>query len=266
VGNTCRLLRSVIAVIAVMAWAFCAALVTPAAAQDHVYSAEQIQSGYRLYTAQCQLCHGPNGDGITGINLARQQFHHVVSDDDIRKMITTGNPQGMPPFSFKPDELDALVAFVRSGLDHGGVTFQLGDAVRGKAVYASAGCSTCHRIGGDGALVAPDLSDIGFIRRPSQIFTSLTDPGKATMPINRAVTIVTKDGRTIHGRRLDEDTFLVQLIDSEEKIRSIDKADIRSYDIGAKSDMPSFAGQLNPTALADLLGYLVTLKSEGDRN
>jgi putative heme-binding domain-containing protein len=245
-----------------MAWVLCAALAAPAAAQDHVYSAEQIQGGYRLYTAQCQLCHGPNGDGIAGINLARQQFHTVKSDDDIRKMITTGNPQGMPPFTFKPEELDELVAFVRSGLDQGGVSFRLGDAAHGKAIYATAGCATCHRIEGDGALTGPDLSDIGFIRRPSQIFTSLTNPGKATMPINRTVTIVTQDGRTIHGRRLDEDTFLVQLIDDHEKILSINKADIRRYDIGVKSDMPSFVAQLNDDSLADLLAYLVSLKDQ----
>lgn len=249
-------------ILAGMALAVCAAFATPAAAQDHVYSAEQIQAGYRLYTGQCQLCHGANGDGIAGINLARQQFHHVVSDDDIRKMVTTGNPQGMPPFAFKPDELDALVAFVRSGMDQSGVSFKLGDAAHGKAIYDTAGCATCHRVGGDGALVAPDLSDIGFIRRPGQIFTSLTNPSKATMPINRTVTIVTKDGHTIHGRRLDEDTFLVQLIDSQEKIRSINKSDIRSYEVGKTSDMPSFMAQLNNDALADLLAYLVSLKGQ----
>jgi hypothetical protein len=248
--------------IAVMAFAVCAAFATPAAAQDHVYSAEQIQAGYRLYTGQCQLCHGANGDGIAGINLARQQFHTVVSDDDIRKMVTTGNPQGMPPFTFKPEELDELVAFVRSGMDQSGVSFKLGDAAKGKAIYATAGCATCHRVGGDGALVAPDLSDIGFIRRPGQIFTSLTNPSKATMPINRTVTIVTKDGNTIHGRRLDEDTFLVQLIDTQEKIRSINKSDIRSYEIGKTSDMPSFMAQLNNDSLADLLAYLVSLKGQ----
>jgi putative heme-binding domain-containing protein len=248
--------------IAVMAFSACAVFATPAAAQDHVYSAEQIQAGYRLYTGQCQLCHGANGDGIAGINLARQQFHHVVSDDDIRKMITTGNPQGMPPFIFKPDELDELVAFVRSGMDQSGVSFRLGDAAHGKAIYDTADCATCHRVGGDGALVAPDLSDIGFIRRPGQIFTSLTSPSKATMPINRTVTIVTKDGHTIHGRRFNEDTFLVQLIDAQEKIRSINKSDIRSYEIGKTSDMPSFMAQLNDDALADLLAYLVSLKGQ----
>ena len=58
----------------------------------------------------------------------------------------------------------------------------------------------------------------------------------------------------------------MQLIDNQGKILSLDKADIRRYDIGMKSDMPSFTGQLSPTALADLLSYLVSLKSGGDNN
>ena len=240
---------------------FCAA--SGARAQDHQYSAEQIQAGYRIYTGQCQLCHSATGDGIVGINLARQQFHTVVTDDDIRKMITTGNPQGMPPFALKPEELDELVAFVRSGLDQGGVSFRLGDAAHGKAIYdGKGGCAGCHRLAGVGPRTAPDLSDIGFIRRPSQIITSLTDPPKATMPINRTVTIVTNDGRTIHGRRLNEDTFSVQLIDAQEKMQSIQKSDIRQYDVGMTSDMPSFQGKLDNGELADLLAYLVSQKGQ----
>ena len=77
------------------------ALASRAAAQDHQYSAEQIQAGYRIYASQCQLCHGFNGDGIARVNLARQQFPHAVTDEDIRKVITTGNAAGMPPFALK---------------------------------------------------------------------------------------------------------------------------------------------------------------------
>jgi putative heme-binding domain-containing protein len=232
-----------------------------AAAQDHQYSAEQIQAGYRLYTGQCQLCHGANGDGIAGVNLARQQFKTVRSDDDIRRMITTGNPAGMPPFVLKPDELDELVAFVRSGLDQSGVSFQLGDAARGKVVFeGKGGCASCHRVAGVGARTAPDLTDIGFNRRPGQLLNSLTDPSKATMPINRAVTIVTKDGRTLKGRRYDEDTFSVRLIDSQERMLSVQKSDIRSYDVSMTSGMPSYQGKLAAGEMADLLAYLVSLK------
>jgi putative heme-binding domain-containing protein len=232
-------------------------------AGSSIQRADQIQAGYRLYTGQCQLCHGANGDGIASVNLARQQFHTVVTDDDIRRMIATGNPQGMPPFAFKPEELDELVAFVRSGMDQSGVSFRLGDAARGKAVYDSkGGCAACHRVAGMGSRAAPDLTDIGFLRRPGQMRTSLTDPVRATMPINRPVTIVTRDGRTIQGRRFGEDTFTVQLIDAQEKMLSIQKSDIRHYDVAMTTDMPSYQGKLNNDEMADLLAYLVSLKGQ----
>jgi putative heme-binding domain-containing protein len=235
-------------------------ITAPAFAQEHEYSADQIQAGYRLYVGQCQICHGNNGDNIAGVNLSRQQFKTVRSDDDIRRMITTGNPAGMPPFALKPEELDDLVAFVRSGLDQDGVTFRLGDAERGNAVYDNAGCVQCHRVAGQGARTAPDLTDIGFIRRPGQIMASLTNPNKATQPINRPVTIVTKDGRTIKGRRYDEDTFSLRLIDSQERVLSIQKSDISRYDVGMTSDMPSYRDKLTDGEISDLLAYLVSLK------
>ena len=235
-------------------------IATPVFAQEHEYSSDQIQAGYRLYVGQCQLCHGTNGDGIAGINLSRQQFKTVRSDDDIRRMITTGNPAGMPPFVLRPEELDDLVAFVRSGLDQGGVTFRLGDAERGKVVYDKGGCIQCHRITGQGGRTAPDLTDIGYIRRPSQIMTSLIDPNKATQPINRPISIVMKDGRTIRGRRYDEDTFSVRLIDSREQMLSLQKSDIAHYEVGMISDMPSYQNKFTDGEISDLLAYLVSLK------
>lgn len=232
----------------------------PASAQQRAYTADQVQAGYHLYAGQCQLCHGANGDGIAGINLSNQQFHTVVSDDDIRRAITTGNPLGMPPFLLKSEELDDLVAFVRSGLDQSGTSFRLGDAARGAAAYQKAGCGDCHRIAGVGARTAPDLTDIGLLRRPSQILRSLRDPDKGMMPINRPITIVTNDGRTIKGRRVDEDTFSFQLIDSQDQLLSIPKSEVRRYDISQTSDMPSYRGKLTDDDIADLLAYLVSLK------
>jgi cytochrome c oxidase cbb3-type subunit III len=248
---------------AAMAGLVCIGLTFPGHAQeDHQYSAEQIQGGYRLYAGQCQLCHGANGDGIGGTNFARQQFRFVATDADIRRMIANGSAGGgMPPFTLKDEELDGLIAFIRSGMDRSGVTFRLGDAARGKALYdGRGGCAACHRVAGRGARTAPDLTDIGFIRRPGQIFTSLTDPLKATMPINRPVVIVLKSGHTIRGRRYDEDTFSVRLIDSSETMLSIPKAGIRSYQVRMDTDMPSFRGRLSDSELGDLLAYLISLK------
>ena len=80
------------------------------------------------------------------------------------------------------------------------------------------------------------------------------------MPINRPVRIVTKDGKTITGRRLNEDTFTVQVIDDQERLLSLSKADFREYTILKTSPMPSYKDKLSAQEMADLLAYLVSLK------
>jgi putative heme-binding domain-containing protein len=233
-----------------------------AQAQNRQYSAAEIQAGERLYGMQCAICHGQNGDGINGVNLPRNQFHRASTDEDIRSTITNGvAAAGMPPFRMQPAELNGLVAFIRSGFDRSGTPFKVGDAVRGQAIYDSnGGCAACHRVNGKGARTAPDLSDIGAVRQPAAIQRSLVEPNTAMLPINRTVRIVTADGRTIRGRRINEDTFTVQLMDQQERLVSLEKSGIREYEIVKTSDMPSFAGKLTDAEIADLLAYLVSLK------
>jgi putative heme-binding domain-containing protein len=229
---------------------------------DHQYSTEDITTGSRLYAAQCTLCHGPLGDGVSGINLRQQRFRRPLSDDQLRQVVTTGVPNtGMPPFKLQPRELDGIVAFIRAGFDVSGSAVKIGDAARGRQVYDRAGCASCHRIDGVGPRVAPDLSDIGSIRQPSAIQRSLLTPSLGTMPINRPIRIVTRKGETIQGRRLNEDTVSVQIIDDKERLRSIDKADITMTEISKSSPMPSVSGKLSDTEISDLVAYLLSLKA-----
>jgi hypothetical protein len=79
-------------------------------------------------------------------------------------------------------------------------------------------------------------------------------------PINRPVRIVMKDGRTITGRRFNEDTFTVQLIDQQERLLSLDKTDIKTLDVQTTSPMPSFNGKLTTEEISDVVAYLITLK------
>jgi putative heme-binding domain-containing protein len=235
----------------------------PAVAQtaDHQYSPEDITAGSRLYAAQCTLCHGPLGDGVSGINLRQQRFRRPLSDEQLRQVVTTGVPNtGMPPFRLQPRELDGLIAFIRAGFDVTGTAVKSGDAARGRQVYDRAGCASCHRIDGVGPRSAPDLSDIGSIRQPSAIQRSLLTPTEGMMPINRPIRIVTKDGQTVRGRRLNEDTVSVQIIDDKEQLRSIAKADMKEMELGKTSPMPSVSGKLSDAEVADLVAYLLSLK------
>lgn len=236
--------------------------VAGAQTQDHTYSTADIEVGSRLYAAQCALCHGPNGDLVTGVNLRAGQFRRFLSDDDLREVITVGVPNaGMPGFAFQPAQLDGLVAFIRAGFDTEGTAVRLGNAMAGEAIFrGKGGCMACHRVDGVGPTTAPDLSDIGAIRRPSALQAALLDPTGSMLPINRPLRIETRDGRTIRGRRLNEDTYSVQLIDQAGKLVSIDKAEIEEYELATTSTMPSVAGVLTPEEISHLVAYLLSLR------
>ena len=55
------------------------------------------------------------------------------------------------------------------------------------------------------------------------------------LPTNRPVRAVLRDGTVVTGRRLNEDTFTVQLVDSNERLVSLDRAAIREYTRSARS-------------------------------
>ncbi|HAO88232.1 MAG TPA: hypothetical protein DCR00_04855, partial [Gammaproteobacteria bacterium] len=64
---------------------------------DHQYSSEAIQAGLAIYSRECALCHGPQGDLVSGINLRLGQFRTASSDEDLRQVISNGAAQGQMP-------------------------------------------------------------------------------------------------------------------------------------------------------------------------
>ena len=225
------------------------------------YAPADVAYGARLYDAQCTTCHGANGDGVGGVDLKSGKFRNGVTDQDLARIITNGVPgTGMLAFKLDPAELTGAIAFIRNmnSFDRGSV--KPGDAARGRGLFEGKGrCATCHRVNGEGPRTAPDLSDIGANRSAGSLQRSLIDPTGQMMPINRPVRIVTRDGTVINGRRLNEDTYTVQVIDERERLLSLAKADLREYTILTGSPMPSYR-TLAESELADLVAYLISLK------
>lgn len=232
--------------------------------QDHPgqYSQADIDIGARLYNAQCAQCHGPNGDQVSGVDLRRGPLRRAASDEDLAKVITNGLPgTGMPPFALQPAEMTGIIAFIRAGFDPAVRPIRIGTPSRGQTIVeGKGGCLACHRINTTGSRVAPDLTDIGAARTAEALHRTLVDPTSGMMPINRPVRVVMKDGRTLNGRRLNEDTYTVQLIDDKEQLHSITKSDMRTYTVETTSTMPSYASRLTPEELADVIAYLLTLR------
>ena len=222
-----------------------------------------IETGARLYAGQCSACHGVNGDQINGVDLRAGRFLTVRTDEDFARLLATGRPAaGMPSFAvLHTDEARAIIAYIRSGFDASTDGVTIGDARRGAALFeGKGGCTSCHRVNGRGAYTATDLSEIGTVRTPASLQRALVDPARAMIPANRAVRAVTRDGRTIRGRRLNEDAYTIQLIDEQSRLMSLVKADLRSVEIVAASSMPSYETTLTADERADVIAYLLSLK------
>jgi len=234
----------------------------PAAALPAVFTPADIAYGARLYDAQCTTCHGANGDGVGGVDLRSGKFRNGGTDQDLVRVIMNGIPgTGMQAFKLDSPEIAGIIGFLRNmnAFDRGSV--KLGDTARGRTTFEGKGsCTRCHRIGAQGSRVAPDLSDIGATRSAGSLLRSMTEPTSQMMPINRPVRAVTRDGKIINGRRLNEDTYTVQLLDDQEKLVSLTKADLREYAILTASPMPSYKDRLTESELADVVAYLLSLK------
>jgi putative heme-binding domain-containing protein len=239
---------------------------TPALAQggrDHAdYVAADIAYGANLYAKHCSQCHGATGDSVGTVDLRSGKFKNASSEQQLTNLVRSGIPgTGMPGFKFDNAELVGIVAYLRNMNTFDAAAVPVGDAARGRAVFeGKGGCRTCHRVDGRGAGMAPDLADISTIRTAADLQASILDPSSAMVPINRPVRAVTRDGRTINGRRLNEDTFTVQLMDEKGVLVSLVKADLREYTVLMQSPMPAYNGKLTSGDVADLVAYLLSLK------
>ena len=230
---------------------------------DSQYADADIAYGAQVYAARCVTCHGAQGDAIGGVDLRGGRFRNAVIDRDLERFIRAGSPAGMPAFALDSAEMAGIIAYLRNMNAVDAAAAITGDVVRGRAVYdGKGGCAACHRVGRTGSHVAPNLSDIGATRSAASLERSLLDPTSQMMPINRPVRVVTRDGTVISGRRLNEDTYGLQLMDDRERLHSLAKADLREYTIGKTSPMPSYKGTLSKGEVADLVAYLLSLKGQ----
>lgn len=235
-----------------------------AAQESHAgeYAQADVNYGMQVYGEACVACHGPDGDAVDGVNFRTGQFRSAGSDPDLMRVISAGIPDtAMPPGDYTAAELTGLVAYLRTMGDFDPSDVTVGDAASGEAIYRGKGdCASCHRIGREGARTAPDLTDVAAVRTAGSLAASLVDPTAAMLPRNRAVRAVGNDGTVYSGRRLNEDTYTVQIIDENERLVSLVKDDLGEYAVLTASPMPSYAETLTEQERADVLAFLLTLK------
>lgn len=257
------------------------ALAVPALAGDSANpfagSAKAAKAGEYEFRINCALCHGLGArGGGRGPDLTRAQKKHAQSDADLFQIINNGiagtampangtNGQGV---GMTEEEIWQIVTYIRS-VEVKAERGPSGDAAEGrKLFYGDANCSLCHMVQGNGGRVGPDLSSAGSSRTRAALIESvrfpskrlawgLTESTKEFAQQYETITAVTADGKTISGVALNEDSFTVQVMDTDENIHLLEKSTLKSFQKSRESLMPQYDDSLlSDKNLDDIIAFL----------
>lgn len=134
------------------------------------------------------------------------------------------------------------------------------DTLAGEAVFKRV-CATCHRWGGIGQQVGPDLKSLAD-KSPEQILLAILDPNREIDPRFRVVQVETVDGRIVAGIVTNESANGLQVTDSQGKPHTIPRLEIEVLRTQNRSLMPvGLEKEISPEQMRDLIGYLKSTPS-----
>lgn len=224
-----------------------------------------LAHGKQLYENQCSVCHGMTGTGGKGARLAVPKLRHAPDFESLVGVIVNGIPGTEMPANWQinPTEVVQVAGYVRT-LGQIAVVNLPGNAGRGKTIYESkGGCASCHIVRGVGTALGPELTEIGASRSADYLREAVVKPGATVPEPFRVVSATTRDGKTIRGERITEDSFTIQLRDAAGRMHSLRKSELTKFDkLPHESLMPSYESRLSAAELDDLIAYLASLRGE----
>jgi putative heme-binding domain-containing protein len=168
----------------------------------------------------------------------------------------------MPPSALGERQIWQVAAFVKT-LGRTELSSPVaGDAKRGAELYEDKGhCSQCHSVNGWGGAVGPVLDEVGARRSPEYLRRKLEEP-EGDLTVNYLqVRLVTGEGRSLVGTRVNEDSFSIQIRDLSNNFHSFWKEELTElHKEWGKSSMPSYKAILNAAEIDDIVAFLATLQ------
>ena len=221
-----------------------------------------IEQGEYVYKSRCSLCHGLDARGYRAPDLTTGQFSNGIGDAQLYRVITRGIPATeMPGINMNEDEVWALISYLRTVVVTANNANARGNAQAGEVIYSGkGGCASCHMVNGRGGRLGPDLSRIGVARSRMALAREIRSASEYFPQGYEPVTVAMRDGRQIKGIRKNEDSFSIQIMDTNEQLSTFLKKDLREVIDEKKSLMPDYGpDKLTEAELDDLLAYLRTL-------
>ena len=137
----------------------------------------------------------------------------------------------------------------------------LGDAERGREVFAAATCGECHIVAGEGAEHGPDLSTIGAKLAKKGLYESILDPSASISPTYAPYLFELANGESVVGMLVSETDDRLFVRTEGGVVTEYERAEVESVVPQSVSIMPSdLSSQMTVEELIDLVEYLTTLR------
>lgn len=241
----------------------------------YLFTLRHVKRGWSLAQRKVYFHWLRKARGFPGAHYI-PRFAHYIEQDALAHLTAKEKAQIAPILEMKLSEpvvdLSAgrkfvkdwkLIDFVFSLEDVGqGRNFD-----RGKTMFAAAACNRCHRIGGEGSPIGPDLSDVSKRFNRRDLLVSILAPSKVIADKYRNTRFVTKGGKILTGTIVSEDDNNVRVMTDPlkpDEITQLSKSDVESQEPSPVSSMPE--DLLDTLKLAEILDLLAYIEAAGDAN
>jgi putative heme-binding domain-containing protein len=194
------------------------------------------------------------GHTPAGANVSPEELRHVLSSYPSGARVAARTMLGA-----RGEEMDKQ----QTQLDDSVPLLADGDVAQGKALFfrKKAACSGCHRVGAEGGLTGPGLTDISKMRSARELLEAILYPSPILTPDYELFSVDTVAGQNYNGIITRLTPSAVWLRNTNRVENKIEVQSIRNMTPSSSSIMPKGLGDLlTKDELRDLLAYLQSLK------
>ncbi|MGC1272348.1 MAG: PVC-type heme-binding CxxCH protein [Planctomycetaceae bacterium] len=194
-------------------------------------------------------------DGVAGKAVPKE----LVTASTARQMASLGSEKVAERLSevwgtvrSAPEAVKAEIERMRGELTP--VVLAQADLANGRGLYNRM-CGNCHKLYGEGAEIAPDLTGSNRSNL-DYLLENMLDPSGTVPEAYRSAVVVLTDGRVLTGVVVSKSNNRLTLQTATEKL-TLDRADVEEVKVTDQSLMPN--GQLDrlsPEEVRDLIAYL----------
>ena len=172
--------------------------------------------------------------------------------------ITGENFNPVPNFEIRPVRGPGQAYTLESASKH--LNFKKASFESGRGLFFAAGCGSCHRLGGLGGDVGPDLTSIPNKFDAPYVLSAILDPSKDISSQYQMSEVTLKDGSVKAGLVVEGDGEVIIYPQDHTaepaKVFSLDVVEVKP--LAVSQMLPGLLNGLNPEEVRDLLAYLMS--------